>query len=332
MKPSSPTRTEVRALVRLAIPLAIANAGQSLMGVVDAAVVGRAGAAQLAGVGLGSLLFFAVSVLGMGTMMGLDPLVSQALGAGDGKRARHFLWQGAWLSLVIGTLLCVPLGFVPLLLGPLGIAPDVASQASGHLLARLPSLPALLFFFAARSYLQGSNAPRAVVLSAVMANVVNLLLDLLLVFGGATLPAWAGPLRAIPALGAVGSGIATAVATWLQAGLRGLGRRADPGGRALGAPAGAPRDATGSGCRGAGRPPHGRRGRALRHGGDPGRAPRRGAHGGPPGGHRAGILLLQRGRGHRQRRVRPGGLGGRLAATRPPRAAPGWWPSGPGRP
>ncbi len=217
MKLSDPTRAEVRALVRLAVPLALANAGQSLMGVVDAAVVGRAGAAQLAGVGLGSLLFFAVSVLGMGTMMGLDPLVSQALGAGDGTRARHFLWQGAWLSLLIGVLLAIPLGFVPLALGPLGIAPEVASQASGHLLARLPSLPALLFFFAARSYLQGSNAPRAVVLSAVMANVVNLLLDLLLVFGGASLPAVAGVLRAIPPLGAVGSGIATAVATWLQA-------------------------------------------------------------------------------------------------------------------
>ena len=218
MKLSAPTRAEVRALIRLAVPLALANAGQSLMGVVDAAVVGRAGAAQLAGVGLGSLLFFAVSVLGMGTMMGLDPLVSQALGAGEGTRARHFLWQGAWLSLLIGVLLAIPLGFVPLALGPLGIAPEVASQASGHLLARLPSLPALLFFFAARSYLQGSNAPRAVVLSAVMANVVNLLLDLLLVFGGANLPAGAGVLRAIPPLGAVGSGIATAVATWLQAG------------------------------------------------------------------------------------------------------------------
>jgi MATE family multidrug resistance protein len=106
---------------------------------------------------------------------------------------------------------------VPLALGPLGIAPEVASQASGHLLARLPSLPAMLFFFAARSYLQGSNAPRAVVLSAVMANVVNLLLDLLLVFGGAGLPWWAGPLRALPPLGAAGSGIATATATWLQA-------------------------------------------------------------------------------------------------------------------
>jgi MATE family multidrug resistance protein len=217
VKLSPAIRTEVRALVRLAVPLAVANAGQSLMGVVDAAVVGRAGAAQLAGVGLGSLLFFAVSVLGMGTMMGLDPLVSQALGGGDARRARHFLWQGAWLALGIGLLLAIPLAFVPLLLGPLGIAPDVAVQASGHLLARLPSLPAFLFFFAARAYLQGVNAPRAVLLSAVLANVVNLLLDLLLVFGGDHLPAWTGPLRALPPLGAVGSGIATSAATWMQA-------------------------------------------------------------------------------------------------------------------
>ncbi len=218
MKLSVPARAEVRALVRLAVPLALASAGQSLMSVVDAAVVGRAGAVQLAGVGLGTLLFFAVSVAGMGTMMGLDPIVSQALGSGDGTRARHFLWQGAWLALLLGALLAVPLGFVPMLLGPIGIAPDVAAQASGHLLARLPSLPALLFFFAARSYLQGANAPRAVLLSAVMANVVNLLLDLLLVFGGEGLPPWTGVLRAIPPLGAAGSGIATSVATWLQAG------------------------------------------------------------------------------------------------------------------
>jgi MATE family multidrug resistance protein len=214
---SLPVRAEVRALVRLAIPLALANAGQSLMSVVDAAVVGRAGAAPLAGVGLGTLLFFAVSVLGMGTMMGLDPLVSQAFGSGDARRARHFLWQGAWMALVIGVLLAIPLGFVPLALGPLGIQPEVAAQASGHLLARLPSLPGLLFFFAARSYVQGAGAPRAVLLSAVLANVVNLALDLVLVFGGADLPGWAGPLHGIPPLGAVGSGIATCVATWLQA-------------------------------------------------------------------------------------------------------------------
>ena len=217
MKLSLPVRSEVRALVRLAVPLALASAGQSLMAVVDAAVVGRAGAVPLAGVGLGSLLFFAVSVLGIGTMMGLDPLVSQAFGAGDAPRARHFLWQGGWMALGIGALLAVPLAFVPLMLGRLGIEPEVAAQASGHLLARLPGLPALLFFFAARSYMQGANAPRAVLLSALLANVVNFALDLVLVFGGADLPGWSGPLRQIPPLGAAGSGIATSVATWLQA-------------------------------------------------------------------------------------------------------------------
>lgn len=214
----APIRAELRALVRLAVPLSLASAGQSLMGLVDAAVVGRAGAVPLAGVGLGALLFFAVSVLGMGTMMGLDPLVAQALGAGDARRARHFLWQGAWLALAIGTFLAVPLGFLPLLLEPLGIAPDVAAQASGYVLARLPGLPAFLFFFAARAYLQGVNAPRAVLLSAVLANVANLLLDFWLVFGGSSLPAWTGPMRLVPPLGAVGSSIATTACTWLQAG------------------------------------------------------------------------------------------------------------------
>jgi len=84
---------------------------------------------------------------------------------------------------------------------------------------RLPGLPAFLFFFAARAYLQGVNAPRAVVASAVLANVANLLLDLWLVFGGSWLPAWTGPMRLVPPLGAVGSSIATTVCIWLQAGV-----------------------------------------------------------------------------------------------------------------
>jgi len=209
-------RGELRALARLAVPLALAAAAQSLMGVVDTAVVGRAGPAALAGTGLGNILFFAVSVLGMGLMMGLDPLVSQAFGAGDAPRARHLLWQGGWLSLGVGMALALPLVFAPLLLVPGGIEPAVAAQAAGYLWARLPGLPALLFFFASRAYLQSAGSARAVLASAVLANVANFLLDLLLVFGGASYPDWTGPLRLVPALGAAGSGIATTIATFLQ--------------------------------------------------------------------------------------------------------------------
>jgi len=218
MAPPTPTiREELTAQARLALPLALASAAQALMGVVDAAVVARAGPAPLAGAGLGNALFFAVSVLGMGILMGLDPLVAQALGARNEPRARHLLWQGAWLSCGIGGALAVPLAAAPLLLVPGGIGPEVARLASGYLWARLPGLPPLLFFFAARAYLQSTGRANAVLASALVANVANLALDLLLVFGGSGLGPAAGPLRGIPALGATGSGIATTLATLLQA-------------------------------------------------------------------------------------------------------------------
>lgn len=207
---------ELANLARLAIPLSVASAGQATMGLVDAAVCGRAGAVALAGTGLGNALFFAAAIFAMGLTMGLDPLVSQAFGAGDLRAARRLVWQGSWLALAAGVLVAVPLAFAPLALEPLGIGHAVAREASRFLWARLPGLPPLLFFYAAKSYLQGLGLTRAVVLSTVLANALNFLLDLLLVFGGASLPAWAGPLRDIPPLGAGGSALGTTIVTFAQ--------------------------------------------------------------------------------------------------------------------
>lgn len=208
---------ELSALARLAAPMSAATAGQALMGVVDTAVCGRAGAETLAGAALGNVVFFSVAIVGMGVVLGLEPLVSQAIGAGDGARARRWLWQGAWLALGLGAVLAIPLALVPPFLVPLGIPPGVAQQAGPYVWLRLPGLPAFLFYFAIRAYVQGHGRVRAVVGAVALANVVNLALDLVLVFGGAHLPAWTGPLRAVPALGAPGSALATSIAVWLQA-------------------------------------------------------------------------------------------------------------------
>src|SRR5215210_455171 len=98
-------RVEFRELFRLAVPLALAQAGTQLMGLVDVAVLGRYGARELAASGIGNAVFFAFSVVGMGIILGVDPLVSQAVGAADRVRARHALWQGIWLSLLISAVL-----------------------------------------------------------------------------------------------------------------------------------------------------------------------------------------------------------------------------------
>jgi MATE family multidrug resistance protein len=210
-------RAELAQLSRLAIPLAVATAGQALMGVVDTAVAGRAGAATLAGTGLGNAVFVAFAVFSMGLMLGLDPLVSQAIGAGDPLRARRMLWQGAWLALALGVLVAIPAALVSLALEPGGIPPEVAREAARYLVVRAPSLPGLLFFFAARSYFQGVGRTRAIVVAAILANVVNLALDLLFVFGGAALPAFTGPLRDVPAMGAAGAALATTLVCYVQA-------------------------------------------------------------------------------------------------------------------
>ena len=197
---------ELRKLLRLAAPIAITQAGYALMGLTDTAVVGRLGAGPLGAVGLANGLFFALAVIGLGIMLGLDPLFAQALGARDRSRVRELIWQGLWLSGLVTLALALPIAAVPLILDPAGIAPDVARDARLFLWLRLPGLWPMLAFAALRSYLQASEHIRPLVVSTVAANLANLALDVVLVFGK----------LGLPALGAPGSGLATSLCAFLQ--------------------------------------------------------------------------------------------------------------------
>src|SRR5262245_21957605 len=205
------SRDELRILVRLALPLALAQAGQALLGLVDTAVVGRAGAVQLAGAALGNAVVFTMCIIGIGTLMGADPLISQALGARDEVRARRLYWQALRVAIAASAVLLLPTLALAYLLEPLGIAPDVAEAARQFVWWRLPGIAAFLVFYAQRGYVQAAGAARALLWATVLANVLNFLGDLLLVFGGARLPEWTGPLRWIPAMGAGGSALATSL-------------------------------------------------------------------------------------------------------------------------
>lgn len=197
---------ELKALWVLALPLALAQAGQALMGMVDTAVLGRLSAQAQGAAGLGNSLTFTFLFFGMGVMMALDPLVSQAVGAGAHAQARSHLWQGFWLAVVTSGVVMVAVALVPLALVPMGVAPAVAAGAGQFIWWRLPGIPGTLLFVGARSYLQGVGRPGAIFGAMVVANVANFFLDVLLVFG------W-GP---IPALGIPGAALSTTLCTWLQ--------------------------------------------------------------------------------------------------------------------
>lgn len=213
---SHPIRTELKGLAKLALPIAVAQAGQSLMGFTDTAIAGRAGAETLGGVGLGNALFFAVGSFGMGAMMGLDPLISQAVGAGNQGRARRLLWQGLWLSLALFALALPVILLMPGLLTLMGTEAGLLSEARAYILWRAPSFLPLCLYGALRSYLQGRGRTAPIVWAAIIANVFNVFADMYLIFGGASLPEWTGPLRLMPAMGAAGAAIATVLGALLQ--------------------------------------------------------------------------------------------------------------------
>ncbi len=199
---------EIPALLRLAAPIALTQAGLALMGVIDVAVVGRYSAAQLGAIGLGNCIFFGIAVAAIGLMMGFDPLIAQAVGANDTSRARKLLFQAAWMALFATLALALPIALAALLLGlpALGIDPEVARVAEGFIWIRLPGLLPMLLYTGTRSYLESLGKVRALLVSTVLANLCNFALDLLLVFGH-------GP---IPPLGALGAGIATDCCALLQ--------------------------------------------------------------------------------------------------------------------
>mgnify|MGYP002631248962 CR=1 FL=1 len=212
-------RFELRALWILALPLVFVQLGNQLKGVVDTAVVGRLGATELAAVGLANIVYYSFLVIGQGTVLGVDPHMSQAMGAGDPRRARTMMWQGVWIA-AVGTLLVVSLiATAPLIFAAFSVPADVADQATIYIWIRaIDVLPALLFV-SLRCYLQAHSRTGMLLGAMFVTNVINLFGTLLLVFGGADLPSWCGPLQAVPAMGVAGSAIATVLSTGAQLGM-----------------------------------------------------------------------------------------------------------------
>jgi MATE family multidrug resistance protein len=71
------------------------------MGIVDTFMVGRLGPEAIGAVGIGSMLFMALAIFGIGLLLGLDTLVSHAYGAGRLDECHRWLLHGVYLGLLM---------------------------------------------------------------------------------------------------------------------------------------------------------------------------------------------------------------------------------------
>lgn len=199
-----PTSLDLRKLVALALPVAFVQIGLMAMGVVDTVMVGRVSANDLAAVAVGNLYFFGVSVFGTGVLFALDPVVSQAVGAGDSVGIARGLQRGMLLAAAMTVLvmaLLVPAGSA---LAALRQPPEVVPVAAGYALALIPGVFPFYAFIVLRQSLQAMGYVRPILWAVVAANLLNVLLNWVLIYGN----------LGFPALGAVGSAWGTSVSRW----------------------------------------------------------------------------------------------------------------------
>jgi MATE family, multidrug efflux pump len=191
-------RVELIRIARLSVPVALSQLGMMTMGAVETLMVGHLGPTELAASALGNVWEWTWLCLGLGLVMGIDPLISQAHGRGDGPGTALALQRGLVLGLLASIPICLCLAFTRQGLLLLGQEPAVAELAGAYNLFKLPTVPCYLIYSALRQYLQSRTLMLPVTLVMWTGNLVHVLLAWLLVFGG----------PGVPALGLIGAAIA----------------------------------------------------------------------------------------------------------------------------
>lgn len=196
-----PSRADLRALLALALPVIVVQVGLMAMGVADTIMVGHVSPVALAAVAVGNVYYFATAIFGMGTLMALDPVVAQAMGAGDREAAARGIQRG----ILLGLLLCLPATLLlwpaPAVLAWLRQPAEVVPLAGAYARLSIPGTLGLFAFTVLRQSLQAMHRVRPIVITTVAANLLNILLNWMLIYGH----------LGFPPMGVVGSAWATMI-------------------------------------------------------------------------------------------------------------------------
>ncbi len=184
---------EFRTQLKLAAPVVLAQVGMMAMGTVDQIMVGHldgegVAKAALAAVGLGNLLYIFLAVFASATVMAVDPVVSQALGARDSEAVALGIQRGVVLALIFSVVFGIPLLFAGSILAQLDQPSEVLPAATQYARWMLPSLPIFLVFGLLRQVLVALHLTRPILIAVAIANVLNLGADWILIHGNLGAP------------------------------------------------------------------------------------------------------------------------------------------------
>ena len=188
-------------MLRIAIPVVMAELGWMAMGVVDTIMVGPLGPQAISAAGVGNSMHIAFAIFGMGVLLGLDTLVSQAFGARNIRECHRLFFDGMSVAGLMALPILGLLAMVWFAIPSLGFHPAVEPLLESYFGIMILSTPFLLAYATCRRYLQGMHAVTPVMFALVTANLINAGGNWVLIYGH----------FGFPALGVAGSAWATVI-------------------------------------------------------------------------------------------------------------------------
>ena len=196
---------EMRALLTIGVPMALAQLVQFSPYVADTLMIGRVGPAEIAAAAIGSVLYFLLWMLAIGPIAAVTPLVSQALGRDKGERrdVRRSVRMSVWICFLMFPLVVALLLMTEPIMIYAGQNPEVAALAQGYVLVLAPGLPFTLAVMTFRNFLATIERTMVPFLLIASAALVNIVLNWILIFGK----------LGAPELGLIGAGISSSIAS-----------------------------------------------------------------------------------------------------------------------
>lgn len=200
----------MRGIARQAWPVLVSQWAGIAFGVLDTAMTGHASAADLAAMSLSISVYITVFVGLMGVVHALIPIQAQHFGAGRYHEVGRSWGQGVWLALGLAFVGALLMMFPDVWLSLSGdVAPEVRERVTNYLRALALALPAALVFRTIYALGTAVSRPKVVMTINLSAVGVKALLNWILIYGN----------FGLPAMGATGAGLATAITSWLSLGV-----------------------------------------------------------------------------------------------------------------
>ncbi|HLR65942.1 MATE family efflux transporter [Virgibacillus alimentarius] len=207
MQETNTLKEKLKLFSIILIPILITQVSMYLMNFFDTVMSGRVSAQDLAGVAIGSSLWVPVFTGVNGIMLAITPIIGQLIGANKNKEVPKKVQQGIYLAITIAIFIFLAgaLALKPIL-NFMDLEDSVRHIAAFYLITLITGIIPLFIFNTLRSFIDAMGQTRISMMIILITLPLNVLFNYIFIFGK----------FGVPALGGIGSGVATSVTYWVS--------------------------------------------------------------------------------------------------------------------